>query len=302
LVIDSQKTDGVKSAEFLQKVENYANQLRADENITRVRSVLEVVKKMNQVFNSDKKEFYKIPNDSKKIADILFFYSLGLPEGVDLKNQYSIDGRYLRLSLTWTIESSKEGNAKLTEVLNMARMNDLSVSPGGNFPIYNSINDKIVSSFVNSIGMGLVLMTLLMLIVFRSFKLAFISMFPNFMPLIVGGGLMYLNGTYIDIGSSIVYAVSLGIAVDDTIHFIASFHHYYSSGLGTEKSIENTLNETGRALITTTLLLAVGFGAFVFAEFIPSRNFGMYCTTILVFALICDLLFLPAILLKLNKD
>ena len=112
---------------------------------------------------------------------------------------------------------------------------------------------------------------------------------------------MQLLGKPIDIGTSIVSTVCLGIAVDDTIHFISSFKQYRSQGLDPKEAICETFLVTGKALVVTTALLVVGFGAFIFADFVPNRNFGMLCSMILALALLTDLLFLPALLLTIDR-
>src|SRR5690606_33906253 len=105
-------------------------------------------------------------------------------------------------------------------------------------------------------------------------------------------------GVYVDIGTSMVIVVCLGIAVDDTIHFIANYKHYRNLGDDIATAIEKTFSITGKALVVTTILLVAGFGSFVFAEFVPNRTFGILCAQILIFALLIDLTLLPALLMK----
>lgn len=112
---------------------------------------------------------------------------------------------------------------------------------------------------------------------------------------------MELLNKPIDIGTSIVSTVCLGIAVDDTIHFVSSYKQYRNSGLSPLDAITETFLITGKALVVTTVLLVVGFGAFVFGEFVPNRNFGMLCSMVLALALLTDLLFLPALLLVIDQ-
>ena len=112
---------------------------------------------------------------------------------------------------------------------------------------------------------------------------------------------MVLMGVYVDIGTSMVIVVCLGIAVDDTIHFIANYKYYREQGLEISDSIEKTFSITGKALVVTTILLVAGFGSFAFAEFVPNRTFGILCAQILVFALAIDLTLLPALLIKIRS-
>lgn len=300
LVIDSGQEGGVKDPQFLRKVEAFTTFLLSDSEITRVKGILDIVKKMNKVLHGDDPKYYSIPEDREAIAQLLFLYSIGLPPGMDMNNLYTLDSRSLRLRVIWNIETSTEGDLKAKWLQKQAKAFDLDAHTAGNVPIYLSMNTKVVTSFLNSLGLSLVMMFILLCFVFRDFKLAFLSMIPNVTPLLFGGAVMYFKGQYIDIGTSLVYAVSLGIAVDDTIHFIANYKVYRDQGLDPYQACEEIFKVTGKALVVTTLLLVVGFGSFVFADFVPNHSFGVLCSIILVMALLADIILLPALLLILD--
>ncbi len=297
LVVDSGKTEGIKDPKFLHKLDSYMNKMVEDPQVTRVRSVREIIKKMNQTLHEGKPEEYRIPDSSEAVGQLLFLYTMSLPQGMDLNNQYTLDNRRLRIKVTWDLTTSKESEMKSKEIVNLAKDFDLDVDTGGNAPIYLSMNTLVVETFFSSMAMALVLVSLLLFIVYRDFFISILAMLPNVVPLIFGGALMQLLGKPIDIGTSIVSTVCLGIAVDDTIHFISSYKQYRKQGHDPLHAIAETFLITGNALIITTLLLVVGFGSFIFAEFVPNRNFGILCSMILALALITDLVFLPALLL-----
>lgn len=302
LVVDSGKENGVKDPAFLHNVDQFLKWMVADEEIVKVKSVLDVIKKMHKTLNGDKEEFFTIPELQNTVAEVLFLYTMGLPQGMDLNNQFSIDKRFLRLRVIWSIETSKEAELKTDELLAKAPDFNLKVDTGGNVPIYIQMNNQVVTSFFKSMTMAVILVSILLLFVFKDIFLSFLALFPNVIPLTLGAAIMAAFGIYIDIGTSIVTAVCLGIAVDDTIHFIASYKNYRNLGLNAYNAVLETFSITGKALMATTVLLFVGFGVFAFADFVPSRNFGVFCSIILMYALICDLLFLPAILLQFDRD
>ena len=302
LVADSRIKEGVKNPEFLKKVEKYIDWLKKDPSITQVKSILEVIKKLNQVIHQDNKTYYQIPETQKEVAELLFLYSIGLPQGMNLNNQITLDNSKLRFRVVWDIETSKESSIKLDKILLKAKEFDLNISAGGNLPIYIRMNNLIVSSFFQSLISALILVTILIFFLFRDIKIALLSMLPNLIPIILGGALLFLMGHFIDIGTSMVIVVCLGIAVDDTIHFIVNYLKQRKKGNTTKDSIINTFLTTGKALIITTILLVAGFGSFMFADFVPNQKFGILCSLILTAALLTDLLFLPAILFILDKD
>lgn len=297
LVVDSGRAEGIKDPDFLRRLDAYMNKIVEDPNVTRVRSVREIIKKMNQTLHAGDPKEYRIPDSSEAVGQLLFLYTMGLPQGMDLNNQYTLDARRLRIKVSWDIATSKESEMKSKELIEIAKDFNLQVDSGGNAPIYLSMNTKVVETFFSSMAMALVLVSLLLFIVYRDLFISVLSMLPNVVPLIFGGALMELLDKPIDIGTSIVSTVCLGIAVDDTIHFISSYKQYRKQGHDPLNAIAETFLITGNALIVTTLLLVVGFGSFVFAEFVPNRNFGILCSMILAMALITDLVFLPALLL-----
>lgn len=301
LVIDSEKEDGVKSPEFLRKVEAYSKWLESEEEITNTKSALDIIMKMHQTLNNDDPKFHSIPDKQETVAEVLFLYQMGLPQGMDLNNQISLDNRKLRYRVIWDIETSKESEAKSKYIVDKASEFGLNIQTGGNVPIYIQMNTQVVKSFFTSMAMAIGLVSLLLLFVFKDFFLATLAMFPNIIPLTLGAAVMALFGVHIDIGTSIVCSVCLGIAVDDTIHFVSSYKNYRKNGLDAYGAVVETFSITGKALVSTTLLLVVGFGVFIFADFVPNRNFGIFCSIILFYALLTDLLFLPALILKFDS-
>lgn len=301
-VADSGVEEGIKNPEFLRKLDKFIAFLEKDEQISQVQSVVTIIKKMNQTLNLNDPAFFKIPDTNKAVAEQLFLYTLGLPQGMDLNNQFTLDNRKLRMKVVWSIDTSKESEIKMNYILDKAKEFDLNVIAVGNAPLNLSMNKEVVDSFFKSMMTALLLVSLLLLFVYKDLYISALSLFPNVIPLCFGGALMYLMGKPIDMGTSIVCTVCLGIAVDDTIHFISSFKQYRKQGLDTLEAITEVFSITGKALVVTTILLVVGFGSFIFADFVPNHNFGMFCSLILALALITDLLFLPALLMIADRE
>lgn len=302
LVVDLQEKNGITNFSLLNNINSFIDKIKTDPTITSVRSILDQIKMMNQILNSNNKDFYKIPQNKKSIAEILLLYRMGLPQGMDTNNMLTIDERFLKLNLTWKLNDTISQQRKLKELISLSKKYNIDLSAQGSLPLYVAINDKVVSSFFTSIGLAIFLVSLIILFVFKDFKVAFLSMIPNLTPIIIGLAAMYLSNTYIDIGTSIVCSICLGIAVDDTIHFLSNYKFLRKEGISPINAIKEVIDTTGRALIATTMLLVFGFGVFIFADFVPNQNFGLFCSIILLFALIADLIFLPAILLITDKE
>ena len=160
----------------------------------------------------------------------------------------------------------------------------LDVVAVGKGEIYQSMNSYVVESFIRSISIAMVLVTILLMIVFRSVRIGFIALVPNCLPLLFGGAYFFLFQKPLDIGTVLVMSVCLGIAVDDTIHILANYNRLIRRGLGHRAALVELFSHTSPALIATTIILATGFGTLAFADFIPNMYFGIMTALILTTA------------------
>jgi predicted RND superfamily exporter protein len=301
VVLDSGSPDGIKDPVFLQKVDTLINDLLIDPEMIQVNSLIETLKRVNMQLNGGGKEFNTLPNSREMIAEALVLYTMGLPPNQGIENSVSLDNRYLKLRIKWTMENTTEALIKDKWIHDKAKEYGLKSKTGGFFPIYAQVNSMVVDSFFKSMSMAIILVSLIILIVFRNLFLSLISMLPNVIPLTFGAAYMAMNQIYVDIGTSIVAAICLGIAVDDTIHFVTHFVQNKKRFGTTQEALDKTFRSTGRALILTTILLVVGFGSFVMADFLPNHYFGILCAIVLTLALLTDLLLLPALLAILHR-
>jgi len=154
-------------------------------------------------------------------------------------------------------------------------------------------------SLINGLLMGSLLVAIIMVFLFRNFKLLLISLLPNVLPLLFAAGLLgYLNNP-LEATISVVFAIVFGIAVDDTIHFLGRYKVGIANGLTKEEALEITFVETGRALVITTLALFFGFMVLLFSIHQPSMTIGLLVSVTLLAALVLDLLLLPVLIRKL---
>lgn len=297
IVIDSHKPEGVKEVDFLKHVDSFSDWLKSQPYTNKVHSIIPILKKMNQSLEGGGDKEYRLPPTRQKIAEALFLYSFSLPQGHDLNHLINSTNQSMRMSVSWAITDSKTTIEKIQEIEEQAKKMGLDAHVSGKSPLYHGMNKQVVDTFVESLAMALVLVGLILSILFRSPLLGLFSMLPNIIPLMIGSGLMTLMEKPIDIGTAVVATVCLGIAVDDTIHFLMHFYRNRKEGIDLRKNLSIVFEETGPALVETTLILFVGFGVFAFANFIPNSNFGILCALILLVALLVDIIFLPALLL-----
>lgn len=301
IVIDSGKEDGIKDPEFLKKVEAFKAKVDALPFVNKTVDIIDIVKDMNKNLYGGKESEYKLPDAQNKVAEQLFLYSMSLPQGMDLNNRMTLKKDKMRMSVLWSIYDSRGWLKHIAELEEMGKEAGLNLEVTGKFYLFQRMMKYVVNTFIKSITMAMFLVALLMVLIFRSVKIGLISLIPNVLPLVLGGAIMVLGKVDLNIGSALVFSVCLGIAVDDTIHFLSNYYRLKKDGMP-EKDIMGTIyTYTGSALVVTTVILASGFGIYYFGDFIPNENFGMLCAFVLTGALLIDMFFLPALLMWLNE-
>lgn len=301
LLLNAGKENGIKDPKFLAKVEKLKNWIDSQPYVTKTIDIINILKDTNRSLHGGKQEYYFTPKTQEEIAQQLFLYTMSLPQGMDLNNQMTLNYDMMRLTTVWDIYDTRGWLKHVDILLEKVKEFGLDGTVTGKFYLFQRMMDYVVLTFVTSISMALVLVAVLMMILFKSVKIGLLSLVPNILPLLFGGGLMYLVGIDLNIGSALVASVCLGIAVDDTIHFLSNYYRLKKEGVNEKETISSIIHYTGSALIVTTIILASGFGLYLFGDFVPNVNFGLLCSVVLTMALIVDLVFLPAMLMKIDE-
>ena len=156
-------------------------------------------------------------------------------------------------------------------------------------------NDYLVQSLVNSLGIALLFISLIMVSMFRSKSIIFSSLITNIIPIFTILGILAWLNISIRPPTAMTFAVSLGIAVDDSLHFLLRYRRELNKGLNRNDAIKATIVNTGSALLITTTVLVGGFSVLLFSEFLPTYQFGLLAAMMIGTALTCDLTLLPAL-------
>ena len=298
IVVDSGKEGGAKQPAFLKKVETFQQWLDSRDHITKTVALTDIVKQVNRSLHEDDPSAYVIPDEGNLAAEEIFLYSMSLPANSDITNRLSLDESMLRLTAMSRLHESKPALKEIQLIEAKGKELGLELYVTGKMPLYQNMNPYVVTAFISSISLALVLVSVLMIFAFRSWKLGLLSMIPNTVPLVFGGAIMTLLHKPLDIGTVLVTSTCLGIAVDDTIHFLANYNRWRKLGVSPKTSVAHVLTHTGPALFVTTLVLVVAFATFAFSSFVPNINFGIMTAIVLSSALITDGTLLPALLLR----
>jgi predicted RND superfamily exporter protein len=178
---------------------------------------------------------------------------------------------------------------------------ELSVEYTGHVKLYDDMRKYLVEAQIRSLTLAAVVITILMCLLLRSWKLGLFSMIPNVLPIFCGLALMAALDIRLDPGTVMIASVALGLVVDDTCHFLVNVRSRISAGDTLEQAIDESMSGAGRAIIVTSLILASGFSMLVFGSFAPSMYFGVVTAAVILIALVSDLVLLPAALLVLRK-
>lgn len=174
----------------------------------------------------------------------------------------------------------------------------MTVKVTGKSMLLDKNSEYIRKSLLEGLFYGLIIIGIIMVLVFRDFKMFLISLVPNVLPMLFAGSILGFLGIPLEAGLSVIFAIVFGIAVDDTIHFLGKYKLGITQGLSKEAALEKTFTQTGRALVITTIILFFGFMVMLFSIHQPSITIGIIISVTLVAALIIDLLLLPVLLRK----
>lgn len=292
----SGQPDGFLDPENLKAIEMVAQYLREQPEIGKVISINDFLKQMNRSFHNEDPVYYRLPDSREMAAQYLLLYG-----GDELENFIDENYEWARLSARVTEHSSRKLKADIEQLGDFIRENlrdsDLKIRITGKTYLVNKLVKSIVDSQVKSLALAFLVIFGVLFFVFRSFSLGLISVIPNTIPIMLNLGLMGLAGIPLNTATAIISAVAIGIAVDDTIHFLNQYRNERQCGSPVRSAAVAAIENKGVPMMTTSLILMVGFGILIISNFVPTAQFGFLSSMIMLFALIGDLMILPAILM-----
>jgi hypothetical protein len=252
---------------------------------------------MNKAFHNEDINWSKLPESREMAAQFLLLY-----DGDDLEYMLDEKRQWARISARITEHNSRILATHLEDLKRFISQNldttKFDIKLTGKTLIENKLIDFIVDSQIKSLSLSFLLILLVMLWVLHSWKLGFISMIPNMLPILLNFAVMGLFKIPLNDATAIIAAVAIGITVDDTIHFIYQYQYERARNASTEAAIQKACVIKGTPIITTSLIMSGAFGILLMGSFIPTIQFGLLTALIMLYAVISDLLVLPALLLK----
>ncbi len=299
IVIDSGKKGGIKEPKFMRNVEQFYSDFQAKfPEVRHLSSLMDIVKRFNKVV--DNKE--EVPKERNLIAQYLLLYSMSLPQGMEINDKMDIDEQKLRITGQMDIVDTSKDLEMIAYIEDWWSKTDYKGTVEGQTYMFAHMQKDVTNTLIYSLSLALVLVSIVMFLIFKRIKLLWVFIVPNILPVALVVGLMgWLNIT-IDIGVAIAGAIIIGVAVDDTIHFLVKYFYARKRGLSMEETFDEVLRYAGKAILFTTIILIVAFATFSFSHFTPNQNFGVVTAFALLIAFVVDLLLLPALLSLVDRD
>ena len=303
--IGSGESGGINNPEYLQKLNDFEDWLNEQPEVVHVNAFSEVARRVNRSMHGDDEGFYRVPDSREEAAQYLLLYELSLPFGLDLNNQINVDKSESRVTVTLKnidspqmIAFAKRGENWL-KTNTPKEMHAIAVSP---MLMFSKLGFRQADSMMKGNIIALILISLVLMIALRSFKLGLLSIIPNVTPVLIGFGIWALYKAQINTGMVIVFGMTLGIVVDDTVHFMSKFLRARRElGYDAKQAVVYAFETVGKALVTTTIVLLTGFAVLSTSSFALNSYMARISVIIIFSALIIDFILLPSLLILTSK-
>ena len=294
---------GINNLDYLTKVDAFTTFLRQQPEISNVRSITDIVKQLNMNMNGDQASFYRLPLTDEEVSQYLFLYELSLGYGMDLTDQINIDRSAIRITAYVPRTTTASMIALDGRIQDWFAENapELTSPVTGQTHVYTMISARDVPAMLQGTLLALVFISFIILLVLRDFRLGLISLVPNLVPAAMAFGLWGYSVGTVTLAVSIVVAMTLGIVVDDTVHFMLKYAEAKKKGQTAENAVRYAFKSVGMALTVTSLGLVLGFIILGMSGFAVNRDLARLTAITLSFALVVDFLFLPPLLIWMDK-
>jgi len=296
---------GVNEPTFLHDVDNFSQWLRAQPEVMHVQTISDTFKRLNKNMHGDDPEYYRLPESRELAAQYLLLYELSLPYGLDLNDQIDIDKAQTRITVTL-------GNLHTEEMLEMEKRvsgwlqenaSDVEFSTASPNLMFAHIGKRNVTSMLLGTSFALVIISFILIIALRSRRIGLISLAPNLIPAGMAFGFWGLAVGQVGMSLSVVAGMTLGIVVDDTVHFLSKYlRARREKNMNEVEAVRYAFNTVGVALWVTSVVLVAGFVVLAQSTFALNSDMAAMAAITIAIALVMDFLFLPPLLMKLEEN
>ncbi|MFL0091362.1 MMPL family transporter [Tenacibaculum maritimum] len=305
ILVDTKKEKGVMKLSTLKKMEKINETIESFPELSKPVSIINLVKYSKQAYYKGKTKYYQLPTSQEK-AHIFAYTKNSTNNSGMLKNFVDSTGRYARI----TTFMKDIGTDKMDIIQDRLKAvvdkefpkEKYDVTFTGKALVFIKGTNYLIKNLVISLSLAILLISLFMAWMFRSYQMILISLLPNILPLLLTAGLMGFFNIPIKPSTILVFSIAFGISVDDTIHFLAKYRQeLQANNWKIRKSVYNALQETGVSMFYTSIVLFFGFLVFTVSSFGGTIALGGLVSVTLLFAMISNLILLPSLLLTFEK-
>jgi predicted RND superfamily exporter protein len=305
-IVDTGVENGLHSPELLRKLTAVAEANRSFRDgelfIGKTVSLADVVKETHQALNENRPEFYRIPAERPLIAQELLLFESGGAEDLEELVDASFRRGRIRMKVPWSDWMLYPAfldrvDRELASILGPEAPFHLT----GFCTVMARAASAFVVTMVRSYTLALLIITPLMIFLLGSFRRGMLSMVPNLAPILFTLGLMGWLGIPLDMSTTLIGGIIIGLAVDDTIHFMHRFNRYYDRSGDPQEAVRETLETTGTAMLFTSVVLAAGFLVFLLAYMENIVGFGLLCAFATATAFLADITLAPALMVLVTR-
>jgi predicted RND superfamily exporter protein len=306
IMVDTKTTDGLLNPKLLKAIDDFQTLIeqRDSEQVTRTNSLANIVKDTNEIMNDDNPAFYTVPESEQMISQLLYLFNSANPE--DRRSLVSDD--YSRSHITLNIYNAGSYQYKLffdqiTKDIDTffgpleEEFPELDVYLTGSMALMMRMADEVAQSQFDSFTLAIGVISLIMILTLGSIQGGLMAMIPNVIPALLGFGLMGLMGIPLDTDTLLIAPLIIGIAVDDTIHFMTHYRMELIRTGSVSESLRTTILDVGQAVMFTTMVLGLGFALLSFSDYLGMAKMGFFGAAAIFVALLCDLFLIPAMII-----
>ena len=304
--LGSGETGGVSDPAYLSQVAAFAEWYKAQPETIHVDVITDTFRQLNMSMHGDDPAEYRLPASKKLAAQYLLLYELSLPHGHDLNNQVDLDKSATRMVATTKTLSSNEVldlDRRALQWLAGNAPNIVRPESSGTTLMFAYLGRRNIIAMLLGTTIALVGISFVLIIGLRSLRLGLTSLVPNLVPGALGFGIWGLAVGEVGVSLSLVTTMTLGIVVDDTVHFLSKYRRARRElGCTSPDAVRIAFRTVGRALLTTSLVLVAGFVMVSFSSFELNAGMGKLTALVIALALLADFFLLPPLLMKVEGD
>lgn len=301
--METNEEGGINNPEFLTKMDQFSEWYRQQPGVVNVTSYADILKNLNKAMHGDDEKWHKVPEKRELASQYFLLYEMGLPQGFDIGRDIDEDRSAMRLVVSLNqmdnntlVNLEKRADQWLLENAPEYRSNGSSRAL-----MFSSLGEMVTKSMISGSIFAFICITLTLLIGLRSIKYGLISIIPNIFPAAIVFGLWGILIQEVNMVASMMFSISLGLVVDDTVHFLSKYIDEKRRSGDAKEAVRYAFRTAGSALVVTTVALTFGLSALMLSDFGPSVTTIKMLCPIIVVALALDLLFLPSLLIVIEQ-